>query len=101
MKKIYISGPISGTSDYMQRFKNAEKILKNKNKNFEIVNPAVENAKLPDGTSWETYMGESLKMLCVCDTILMLRNWMWSRGAKIERMVAEQLHMNIIEEVEL
>lgn len=98
--KIYISGPISGTDDFMERFTRAEKALNNKHPGCEVVNPARELAD-KDFDLWEEYMGESLKMLCGCDTILMMRNWLFSRGAKIERMVAEQLHMNIIEEVEL
>lgn len=97
--KIYISGPISGTEDYMERFAQAEKTLNNKYPGCEVVNPARELADRQD--TWTGYMGECLKMLCGCDTIFMMRNWLFSRGAKIERIVAEQLSLDILEEVNL
>ena len=75
--KVYISGPISGTDDYIERFAAAEKYLQKRG--YEVVNPARENASLPEGTRWQEYMGESLKMLCGCDAIFMLRNWIGSR----------------------
>lgn len=91
--KVYISGPISGTNDYMERFHRAERWLRARG--FEVVNPAKENAKLPDGTSWETYMGESLKMLCSCDAIYMLLGWQGSRGASLELDVAIRMRKRV------
>lgn len=96
-KKIYISGPISGTNDYMERFGSAERFLRSKG--YDVVNPAAENAKLPEGTSWETCMGESLKMLCSCDAIYMLRNSMQSRGAMVEYGVACGMDKEVMMEV--
>ena len=95
--KVYISGPISGTDDYMERFDRAERFLRSMG--YDIVNPAAENAKLPEGTSWEIYMGESLKMLCSCDAIYLLRNWMLSKGAKLEYVVAMAMDKEILTEV--
>lgn len=97
--KVYISGPISGTNDYMERFAVAEKILQDRG--YEVVNPAKENAVLPAGTAWEVYMGESLKMLCTCDAIFMMKNWLWSRGAKLEYAVATRMDKVIMEEEKL
>lgn len=96
--KVYISGPISGTTDYMERFMAAEVVLLLKG--HKVVNPAKENAYLPAGTSWEKYMGESLKMLCECDAIYMMRNWNRSRGAKVEYCVATQMGKTILSEEE-
>ena len=94
--KVYISGPITGTDDYMERFKVAEIFLRGQG--HEVVNPAVENSELPTGTSWERYMGESLRMLCECDAIYMMRNWMMSRGARLERSVALQMNKVMMED---
>ena len=62
MVSVYISGPITGTDDYMERFKEAEAKLREAG--YDPVNPAEINSHLPEDTSWETYMGQSLKLLC-------------------------------------
>ena len=43
--KIYISGAITGTDDYMERFEKAEKELTDKG--YSVLNPAKVNAQLP------------------------------------------------------
>lgn len=53
--KIYISGPITGTEDYKQRFRAAE--LELKERKHIPINPAKVNATLPaKHTSHEEYM---------------------------------------------
>lgn len=84
--RVYISGKITGTSDYIDRFEDIERQLYEEG--HEVVNPARENAHLPKGTPWETYMAESLKMLCECDAIYLMDGWRESRGAVLEAMVA-------------
>lgn len=96
MAKIYISGPITGTDDFMERFSKAEKKLSDGG--WDAVNPAACNSRFPAGTSWERYMGESLKLLCECDAIYMMRNYMRSRGAKLEFSVAAQMGKEIFYE---
>ena len=96
--RIYISGPITGTTDYMERFAAAERKLL-ENGWAEVVNPAEKNAQFPAGTCWETYMGESLKMLCECDAIYMMRGWGGSRGARLELLVAQELGLRVIEQI--
>ena len=80
--RVYISGPITGTEDYMERFARAEEWLTEHG--YEAVNPAKENAKLPEGTTWKQYMGEALRMLMNCEKIFMLKGWSKSRGATLE-----------------
>ena len=96
--RIYISGPITGTTDYMERFAAAECELWYKGWD-DIVNPAeILSVQLPEGSSWETYMGESLKLLCECDAIYMMRGWEGSRGARLEHVVAEALELRVLEQ---
>ena len=52
--KIYLSGKITGTTDYMERFSAKQKDLKTKG--YEVVNPALINSFLPKSTTWEEYM---------------------------------------------
>lgn len=79
--KIYISGKITGTTDYIQRFESAEKAL---SKYYTVINPAKVNAQLPKEPTWEEYMKMSMCMLEMCDAIYMLKRWEDSKGAKLE-----------------
>lgn len=80
--KIYISGPITGTDDYMERFDRAEKMLTEAG--FSVVNPAKVNAQLPKDTEYGEYMDMSLTMLHMCEAVYFLNNWQNSNGAMIE-----------------
>lgn len=80
--KVYISGKITGTTDYIERFQAAADRLKNDG--YDVVNPAEINSHLPEGTTYEQYMEESIKLLQTCDCIYMLRGWEESKGAKRE-----------------
>ena len=80
--KIYISGAISGTTDFMERFAKAEKELTEKG--YSVVNPAKVNAQLPIDTGYEEYMKMSFCMLDMCVGIYMLKGWSKSCGANRE-----------------
>lgn len=92
-KRIYISGAITGTTDYMERFSKAEKELINAG--YSVVNPAKINANLPDDSSYNEYMMMSLLMLSMCDSIYMLDGWELSNGARMEFSKAKELNMEI------
>lgn len=80
--KIYISGAVTGTDDYLERFAEAE--IQLKAQGFEVINPAAVNALLPRSTSYGKYMDMSRLMLSFCRSIYMLNGWEQSRGAKQE-----------------
>ena len=80
--KIYISGPITGTTDYMERFAKAEKELTEQG--YSVVNPAKVNAHLPEDTNYEEYMKMCFCMLDMCEAIYMLKTWNKSCGANRE-----------------
>ena len=80
--KIYISGAISGTDDYMERFAKAEKELTENG--YSVINPAKVNAQLPEDTTYEEYMKMSILMLDMCDSVYMLKGWEKSCGANRE-----------------
>lgn len=82
-QKIYISGPITGTDDYLDRFAEAEKALKEMGY-INIVNPAEEGTKLPEDSSYEDYMRLSFDLMKDCDVIYLLKGWKKSPGANQE-----------------
>lgn len=82
--RIYISGAITGTDDYIERFKAAEHNLKQELSGVEVVNPAAVNAMLPTDSTYEEYMEMSINLLKMCDAIYMLKGWEASRGANRE-----------------
>ena len=91
--KIYISGKITGTTDYIQRFESAEKAL---SKYYTVINPAKVNAQLPKETIWEEYMKMSMCMLEMCNAIYMLKSWEDSKGARLEYNYAVENNYKII-----
>lgn len=92
-ERIYISGAITGTSDYMERFAKAERDLEEAG--CEVINPAKVNAQLPKSTTHEEYMKMSLCMLEMCDSIYMLNGWQLSKGANMELRKAKELGIAI------
>ena len=71
--KVYISGPIAGTTDYLERFAKEDRKLKEKG--HEVINPAAVNAMLPESTSYEEYMKMSICMLDMCEGIYLMKGW--------------------------
>ena len=79
--KLYLSGAITGTDDYIDRFSMAEKSLEAEHT---IINPAKVNAQLPSDTNYEDYMKMSFCMLDMCDGIYLLKGWEKSCGSNRE-----------------
>lgn len=80
--KVYISGAITGTDDFMERFKKAEDRLTSEG--MSVINPARVNSCLPEDTAYEEYMKISLCLLDMCEGIYLLDGWERSCGANRE-----------------
>ena len=92
--KIYISGAITGTDDYMERFAKAEKKLTEKG--YSVINPAKVNAQLPEDTTRKEYMKTSIAMLDMCDIIFLMDGWQQSKGCGIEFEYAYEHGISIV-----
>lgn len=91
--KIYISGKITGTTDYEKRF--AKATDKFRNKGYYTVNPVEVCSHIKEGSAWETYMRECIKALCDCTHIYMMHGWHDSKGAIEELKIAKMLGLKI------
>lgn len=80
--KVYISGPIAGTIDYMERFAEAEERLTREGN--VVINPAKVGAGLPRSTTHKEHMKMAICMLSMCDAIFLMDGWSNSAGCNEE-----------------
>lgn len=97
--RIYISGKITGTNDYVERFEKAEKrILEASESDVFILNPVRVSAQLPKCMTYDEYIEFGFAMLNMADAIYMMRDWKSSPGACMEYGYARAKGIGIIEE---
>lgn len=94
MSRIYISGKITGTDDYIERFGRTDLYLKTKG--YEVVNPARACSALPRTLTHDEYMSICIPLLALCGTIYMLKGYKDSDGAMEELKYAQEHGMDII-----
>jgi hypothetical protein len=86
---VYISGAITGI-DYNEakaNFQAAEELLTGIG--MVPVNPTKNG--LDPLAPWKKHMVRDIEMLMECDAILMLSNWNDSKGARIEKYIADEI----------
>ena len=93
MKRIYISGPMTGMPDLNIPLFNAEAV-RLRALGYEVINPAELNPD-PD-TPWHECMRKDLMALLHCDTLALLPGWQNSAGAHLEMHVAHRVGINIV-----
>lgn len=87
MRRIYLSGPMTGLPEYnFPAF--AAEAARLRGLGFDVVNPAEIN---PDGGTWEECMRRDVALLVTCDHVATLPNWDKSRGAQMEVYLADRL----------
>lgn len=62
-----------------------------------VENPADNGAQLPVNSLWVDYLKAGLRKLIDCDLIVLLPNWQKSKGVSIERQIAKELSIPMIE----
>jgi len=80
MKRIYISGPMSGLPDLNFPAFNAE-AARLRALDYEVVNPAEINQD--PAAAWHECMRADLKALLDCDALALLDGWQRSAGAHL------------------
>jgi hypothetical protein len=98
LRRIYISGPITGTTDYKQRFEETERKLKETFPDADIVNPVKITESLVHFTHDE-YLRVCIAALSCCNIIYIMKGWKHSAGACEEvKYAMEHVFMTIDEE---
>lgn len=94
MKKAYISGPMTDLPGLnFPAFNEAARQLRASG--WEVINPVDIN---PDPTAdWLDYIAADLLAMKGCTAICMLPGWEASYGARIERLAAEKLKLEIFD----
>lgn len=93
MKRIYISGPMTGLPALNFPAFNAE-AARLRGMGFEVVNPAELNED--PNANWHDCMRTDLKALLDCDTLALLPGWQKSSGAHLEMHVAHRVGIEIV-----
>lgn len=92
MKRIYVSGPMSGHQDFnFPAFNEASAQLRSAG--YEVENPADKG--VIEGWEWEDYLRYDLVKLLACDEVVVLPGWEQSKGAQLEVHVALSLRMPV------
>ena len=93
-KRVFICGPMTGLpEDNYPAF--ARKAAELRAQGYQVESPH-ENPE-PECQSWLGYMRLSTAQLATCDAVVMLPGWQASYGARIERLYAEKLGLEITE----
>ena len=93
MKRIYLSGPMTGVPELNVPSFHAE-AFRLKALGYEVVNPVDIN---PDPYArWQDCLRRDLVALLGCDTLALLDGWQKSVGAHLEMHVAHRVGMEIV-----
>lgn len=94
--RLYISGPMTGIHDLnYQAFQAAAERLRGQG--VQVSSP---HEIIPPGAgpwTWAQHMRVDLAALLTCDVIVMLPGWETSRGAQLEKAVAEALGLKVVD----
>ena len=92
MKKVYLSGPISGLPLDVARdhFAQCANFVHKHYPEAEVFNP-MEFTTYDESKRWQDYMHECLAVLEQCDAIVLLPKYWMSNGAQCERFYARGL----------
>lgn len=99
LKTLYIAGPIANTTDFVARFKAAR--LEVAQLGYQPVcpielNDVDENSRQEDAENRRAYLVKDIAALIHCDGIYLLTGWENSRGARLEKLIADGLGLTIL-----
>jgi len=97
--RIYIAGPIANTDDFVARFTTARREVNALGYTpvcpIEL-NGVDKDSRKEDAANRRTYLINDIRALLECDGIYLLRNWEHSRGARLEKLIADGLDLTVL-----
>lgn len=97
-RKIYISGPITGLpyNEVLKSFNDTEDMLIPL---WDVVINPTKISPLDPSKLWIDYMRTDIAELIKCDAIYMMFGWKYSKGARLEKYIAEELGLKIFYDI--
>ncbi len=93
--RTYLAGPMSGLPDHnYPAFKAAAKRLRGQG--VQVISPHEITPSGYGPWSWQEHMRVDLAALLTCEVIVMLPGWQQSRGAQLEKTVAEAIGLSVV-----
>ncbi len=91
----YLSGPMTGWPHHNHpAFEAAAKRLRAQG--VQVISPHEITPPTNGLWSWQEHMRVDLAALLTCDVIVLLPQWETSRGAQLEKTVAEALGLSVV-----
>jgi nucleoside 2-deoxyribosyltransferase len=85
MLNVYLSGPITGTEDFKDRFEFGEIKVNQKFRNTaRAINPVKIAEQLPENITYEAIMQICFDTINSCDIVLLMPGWEDSKGCNQE-----------------
>jgi hypothetical protein len=94
--KVYISGAITGIpfDEVQSKFAAAERILTEQG--YKVISPL--KTGIPYNFPWESHIAMGIVLLIGCDAVYFLHDWNLSKGATLEKNIAELTGKQVIYE---
>jgi hypothetical protein len=91
---VYVSGPMSSVGPpTWNRPAFHAKTAELRAQGYTVINPAEYDEC--DDMPWDWYLRRDIVQLMKCGKVVLLPNWQDSKGARLERFIAEELGMEI------
>lgn len=85
MLNVYLSGPITGTEDFKDRFEFGEiKVYQKFGDNARAINPVKIAEQLPESITYDEIMQICFDTIRACDVLLLMPGWQKSMGCNQE-----------------
>ncbi len=91
--KVYIAGKYTGDPQAVEKFCRYKDLIQKMYPHATVITPI---DFVPPSTDWAEAILMCLQMIATVDLVVMLPDWVRSRGARIEREYAEGLNKRIL-----
>lgn len=95
--KVMISQPMNGKSEEQIRSERKQVVEKLNNLHIEVVDTIFTEEPPQEYNQAIYFLAKSIKALGEVDAIYFMKNWQMARGCRVERKVAEEYRVKILD----